>query len=61
MRPGGALGIAIANLITLFAPPKVILAGSALQAGDLLLGPLRDAVEAATPETIAGITEIVGA
>ena len=56
---GRALGIAIANLITLFAPPKVILAGSALQAGDLLLKPLRDAVRAATPETIAGITEIV--
>ena len=56
---GRALGIAIANLITLFAPPKVILAGSALQAGDLLLEPLRDAVEAATPETIADVTEIV--
>jgi len=56
---GRALGIAIANLITLFAPPKVILAGSALQAGDLLLKPLRDAIQAATPETIAGITEIV--
>jgi predicted NBD/HSP70 family sugar kinase len=56
---GRALGIAIANLITLFAPPKVILAGSALQAGDLLLKPLRTAVGVATPETIAGITEIV--
>ncbi|MFL4992006.1 MAG: ROK family protein [Microvirga sp.] len=56
---GRALGIAIANLITLFAPPKVILAGAALQAGDLLLKPLRDAVEAATPETISGVTEIV--
>jgi predicted NBD/HSP70 family sugar kinase len=56
---GRALGIAIANLITLFAPPKVILAGSALQAGDLLLRPLRDAVQAATPETISGVTEIV--
>ena len=56
---GRALGIAIANLITLFAPPKVILAGSALQAGDLLLKPLRDAVGAATPETIAGVAEIV--
>jgi predicted NBD/HSP70 family sugar kinase len=56
---GRALGIAIANLITLFAPPKVILAGSALQAGDLLLKPLRNAVRAATPETIAGVTEIV--
>lgn len=56
---GSALGIAIANLITLFAPPKVILAGSALEAGDLLLKPLRRAVEAATPETMAGVTEIV--
>jgi predicted NBD/HSP70 family sugar kinase len=56
---GRALGVAIANLITLFAPPKVILAGSALQAGDLLLGPLRDAVQAATPETIADVAEIV--
>jgi predicted NBD/HSP70 family sugar kinase len=56
---GRALGIAIANLITLFAPPKVILAGSALHAGDLLLKPLRNAVRAATPETIAGVTEIV--
>jgi predicted NBD/HSP70 family sugar kinase len=56
---GRALGIAIANLITLFAPPKVILAGAALQAGDLLLKPLRDAVQAATPETISGVTEIV--
>lgn len=56
---GRALGIAIANLITLFAPPTVILAGAALQAGDLLLEPLRDAVQAATPETISGVTEIV--
>jgi predicted NBD/HSP70 family sugar kinase len=56
---GRALGIAIANLITLFAPPKVILAGAALQASDLLLKPLRDAVQAATPETISGVTEIV--
>jgi len=56
---GRALGIAIANLITLFAPPKVILAGAALEAGDLLLKPLRDAVQAATPETISGVTEIV--
>jgi predicted NBD/HSP70 family sugar kinase len=56
---GWALGIAIANLITLFAPPKVILAGAALRAGGLLLEPLRDAVQAATPETIADIAEIV--
>jgi predicted NBD/HSP70 family sugar kinase len=56
---GQALGIAIANLITLFAPPKVILAGSALQAGEFLLGPLREAIRTATPTTLAGIAEIV--
>ncbi len=56
---GRALGLAIANLITLFAPPKVILAGSALQAGHLLLEPIRSAVQAATPETIADVAEIV--
>ena len=54
-----ALGVAIANLITLFAPQKVILAGSALRAGDLLLGSLRDTIRAATPKTLADITEIV--
>ncbi len=56
---GHALGVAIANLITLFAPPKVILAGSALQAGDLLLDPLRHAIRAATPKALADLSEIV--
>jgi predicted NBD/HSP70 family sugar kinase len=56
---GQALGVAIANLITLFAPPKVILAGSALQAGELLLKPLRDAIRTATPRTLADVAEIV--
>jgi predicted NBD/HSP70 family sugar kinase len=56
---GEALGIAITNLITLFAPPKVILAGAALEAGELLLGPLRATVAALTPASLADITEIV--
>jgi predicted NBD/HSP70 family sugar kinase len=56
---GQALGVSIANLITLFAPPKVILAGSALQAGPLLLGPLHDAVRAATPKSLADVAEFV--
>lgn len=56
---GDAVGVAIANLITLFAPPKVILAGAALAAGDLLLGPLRGAVIAFTPPSLADVAEIV--
>ena len=56
---GDAVGVAIANLITLFAPPKVILAGAALAAGDRLLAPLRAAVAAFTPPSLADVAEIV--
>jgi predicted NBD/HSP70 family sugar kinase len=56
---GEALGFAIANLITLFAPPKVILAGAALEAGALILAPLRATVAALTPVNLADLSEIV--
>ncbi len=56
---GDAVGIAIANLITLFAPPKVILAGAALATGDRLLGPLRLAVANFTPASLADVAELV--
>jgi predicted NBD/HSP70 family sugar kinase len=56
---GDAIGVAIANLITLFAPPKVILAGAALAAGEALLRPLRVAVETFTPPSLADVAEIV--
>jgi predicted NBD/HSP70 family sugar kinase len=56
---GEALGMAIANLITLFAPPKVILAGAALEAGELLLGPLRATVTAMTPASLADVTQVI--
>lgn len=58
-QAGQALGVAIANLITLFAPPRVIITGSGLQAGDLLLGPLRAAMRAALPATLADVAEVV--
>ena len=56
---GELLGFAIANLIALFAPPKVILAGTALQAGDFVLSPLRASVAALTPAHLADVAEIV--
>ncbi len=56
---GEALGFAIANLITLFAPPKVILAGAALERGELILSPLRATVAALTPANLADVAEIV--
>ena len=54
-----ALGIAIANLITLFSPPKVILAGAALSLGEALTGPLRAAVAEFTPPSLADVSEII--
>lgn len=58
-RAGGALGFAIANLITLFAPPKVILAGAALEAGEALVGPIRRTVTELLPASLADVSEIV--
>ncbi|CAN5172771.1 ROK family transcriptional regulator [soil metagenome] len=56
---GDALGFAIANLITLFTPPKVILTGSALSASNRLLTPLRAAVLRFTPPSLSGVARIV--
>lgn len=56
---GAALGTAIANLVGLFAPPKVILMGSTLALGEHLLGPLRSAFAAAVPEALSTIADIV--
>jgi predicted NBD/HSP70 family sugar kinase len=49
---GDALGFAIANLITLFTPPKVILTGAALSSSHRLLTPLRAAVLRFTPASL---------
>ena len=38
---GEALGFAVANLITLFAPPKVIISGRAMATSDHFIEPLR--------------------
>jgi len=58
-RAGAALGIAIANLVGLFAPPRVILVGSSLALGDYLLAPLRQAFARAVPSPLTNIAEIV--
>jgi predicted NBD/HSP70 family sugar kinase len=56
---GDALGFAIANLITLFAPPKVIVGGAAVKAGPLLIEPLRETATALVPASLAHVAEIV--
>ncbi len=55
---GEALGFAIANLIVLFAPPKVILAGPVLAAVDALVAPLRATVAALLPPSLADVADI---
>lgn len=56
---GWALGIAIANLVALFAPPRVILVGSKSMLGAALLDSLRAAFASAVPPALAGLSEIV--
>ncbi|MBU1335355.1 MAG: ROK family transcriptional regulator [Alphaproteobacteria bacterium] len=58
-RAGAALGIAIANLVALFAPPRVILVGSTLALGEHLLAPLRAAFANAIPAPLTTLAEIV--
>ena len=58
-QAGVALGIAIANLITLFAPPRVVLTGPTLAFGDQLLRGLRAALASALPPWLADISEIM--
>lgn len=58
-RAGAALGIAIANLVALFAPPRVILVGSSLALGDHLLAPLHDSFAKAIPEQLKTVAQII--
>jgi len=56
---GEALGFAIANLITLFAPPRVIITGRALARSEQFIGPLRAALAASLPSSLADVSEVV--
>jgi predicted NBD/HSP70 family sugar kinase len=56
---GDALGFAVANLITLFAPPKVILTGAVLSSSNRLLTPLRAAVLRFTPASLSDVARLV--
>jgi predicted NBD/HSP70 family sugar kinase len=58
-RAGAALGVAIANLVGLFAPPRVVLVGATLRIGDPLLTPLRRTFAEALPPPLRSVAEIV--
>ncbi|WP_412064255.1 ROK family protein [Rhizobium sp. SYY.PMSO] len=59
IRAGEACGMALANIVTLFAPPRVILVGSSLALGQPFLDSLREAYSLAIPPSIKGVTELV--
>ncbi|SCW85157.1 Sugar kinase of the NBD/HSP70 family, may contain an N-terminal HTH domain [Rhizobium mongolense subsp. loessense] len=59
VRAGEAVGLTIANIVTLFAPPRVILVGSSLALGEPFLDSLRDAYALAIPPSLKGVTELV--
>jgi predicted NBD/HSP70 family sugar kinase len=57
-RAGEVLGLAIANLITLFAPPRVVLVGSTLALGEPLMASLRSALDRTLPAWLSDVSEI---
>jgi predicted NBD/HSP70 family sugar kinase len=56
---GEALGFAVASLIALFAPPKVIISGRAMATSEPFIGPLRKTVAAFLPASLADVSDIV--
>jgi predicted NBD/HSP70 family sugar kinase len=56
---GRHIGVALANLCNLLNPSCVVIGGELASAGDVLLGPLRDAVSRCALPTTAEAVEIV--
>jgi glucokinase len=60
-RAAHALGIAIANVVTVLVPDAVVLGGGMSEAGEVLLGPIRRVVRERTPLLPADAVRIVAA
>jgi predicted NBD/HSP70 family sugar kinase len=56
---GRHIGVAIANLINLFNPRRIVVGGELAGAGDLLLQPMRVAAERSAVQTAVRAVEIV--
>lgn len=59
VRAGEALGLALANIVTLFAPPRVIITGSSLELGDPFIASIRNNFNAAVPPSLMGVAELI--
>ncbi|MEX0700168.1 MAG: ROK family transcriptional regulator [Acidimicrobiia bacterium] len=56
---GKMLGRSLANLVNLFAPTLLILSGEGIRAGDVLLDPLREELEARVFDGLRGTFQLV--
>lgn len=56
---GMHIGLASANLVSVFNPQRIVIGGEVSTAGDILVDPLRDAIERAVPPNTVGPLEIV--
>lgn len=56
---GNVLGYAIANLISLLNPAKIILSGQGIHTSRILISALNDALEANTPAPLRNSTQVV--
>ncbi|WP_037394561.1 ROK family transcriptional regulator [Sinorhizobium fredii] len=58
-RAGEAIGLAVANIVTLFGPPRVFIVGSSLSLGSVFVESIREAYQAAIPPSIRSVAELV--
>src|SRR5690606_23998084 len=58
---GRHIGIAAASLCNLFDPEVIIVGGELAQAGEILMAPMRHALERSALAAMSGLPEIVGA
>jgi predicted NBD/HSP70 family sugar kinase len=56
---GSVLGLGISGLVQVFNPARIILCGEGVRAGDLLFGPMREALQKHTNRQLLEMTEIV--
>jgi predicted NBD/HSP70 family sugar kinase len=59
IRAGSAVGVTLANIVTLFAPPRVIIVGSSLELGEPFIVSLKHAYETAVPPSLKGVAELI--
>jgi predicted NBD/HSP70 family sugar kinase len=59
IRAGEAVGLAVANVVTLFGPPRVIIVGSTLSLGAVFVDSLRQSYALAIPRSIREVAELV--